>query len=146
MRALELAQTLCASQAVHIQRGHLPKDCFPVSCKRESMQVTTTSTSNTYSKSHRFFQTGFLQFRLPVKAPHSHAREGDKGALLTELTWQSALLALCSHMMMTLVSLTQHMHCISEQSGSTAVTISSVGSSVRLGMSALPRDLQEPPS
>lgn len=124
---------------LHIQQGHLPTDCFLVSCKREFMQITTTSNSSTHSKSHWFFQTGFLQLRLPVKAPHSRTREGDKGAVLAELTWQSTLLALCSHMMMTLVSLTQHMHCISEQSGNTAVMISSAGSSAQLGMSALPR-------
>jgi len=36
------AQFLHASCPIHIQQGHLPKDCFLVSCKQESMQVTTT--------------------------------------------------------------------------------------------------------
>lgn len=118
-------------------------DCFLVSCKREFMQVTTTTNSSTHSKSHWFFQTGFLQFRLAAKAPHSQTREGDKGAVLAELTWQSTLLALCSHMMMTLLSLTQHMHCISEQSGNTAVTISSAGSSARLGDVSITQEICE---
>lgn len=48
------------------QQQHSPKDCFSVPCKWESMHVIITPNSNTPSKSHRLFQTGFLQFGLPV--------------------------------------------------------------------------------
>lgn len=119
------------------QQQHSPKDLFPVPCKWESMHITTTSNSNTPSKSQRLFQTGFLQCRLPVVSCTRHQGR-DKGALLAELTWQGTLLALHSHMTMTLMALTQHMHCISEQSRSIAVMVSTTGSSVWLGMSALP--------
>lgn len=50
----------------------------------------------------------------------------------------------CSHVTVALKSLTQHRQRIIEQRGSAAVTISSAGSSVWLGMSPLPPDLPDP--
>lgn len=106
----QTAKLLHSSCPIHLQHGHSLKDCFLVSCKRESMQITTTS-------SRWFFQRGFLQLRLPVKAPQPrHGRAQRDSACRCDLAESSC--CSCSHVTGTCMSLTQYVRCVSKQSGS----------------------------